>query len=168
MTVAHPVKPAELAAPVRRHPTFGNTPFCRCGRVHGEVQPLLEDAQIAFENLRLLVDRSGRVPLRLIEPHHPRPSLALSDIHGQVLGAHPTVQAKDRGQCRLPIASDAYTVGCMADLYEVKVEPEVRVWLDSLSDRDFGRVDFLVGLLAERAETLGEPYTRHLDGKSAS
>lgn len=53
----------------------------------------------------------------------------------------------------------------MADLYEVEVEPEVRSWLNSLTDRDFGRVDFLVGLLAERAETLGEPYTRHLDGK---
>ena len=53
----------------------------------------------------------------------------------------------------------------MAALYEVEVEPEVSVWLDSLSDRDFGRVDFLVGVLAERAETLGEPYTRHLDGK---
>ena len=36
---------------------------------------------------------------------------------------------------------------------------------DSLSDRDFGRVDFLVGVLAERAETLGEPYARDLDGK---
>jgi hypothetical protein len=46
----------------------------------------------------------------------------------------------------------------MADLYAVEVEPEVRVWLDSLSDRDFGRVNFLVGLLAEYAETLGEPY----------
>jgi hypothetical protein len=34
-----------------------------------------------------------------------------------------------------------------------------------LSDRDFGRVDFLVGLLAEQADTLGEPYTRHLGGK---
>jgi hypothetical protein len=53
----------------------------------------------------------------------------------------------------------------MAGLYEVEVEPEVSVCLDSLSDRDFGRVDFLVGVLAERAETLGEPYTRHLDGK---
>jgi len=53
----------------------------------------------------------------------------------------------------------------MAGLYEVEVEPEVRSWLDSLSDRDFGRIDFLVGLLAERAETLAEPYTRHLDGK---
>jgi hypothetical protein len=26
-------------------------------------------------------------------------------------------------------------------------------------------VDFLVGLLAERAEELGEPYSRHLGGK---
>jgi len=31
--------------------------------------------------------------------------------------------------------------------------------------RDFGRVDFLVGLLAEHAEDLGEPYSRHLSGK---
>ena len=50
-------------------------------------------------------------------------------------------------------------------LYEVEIEPEVRSWLASLSDRDFGRVDFLVGLLAEHAEDLGEPYTRHLGGK---
>ncbi len=53
----------------------------------------------------------------------------------------------------------------MAALCDVEVEPEVRVWLDSLSDRAFGRVDFLVALLAERAETFGELYTRHLDGK---
>jgi hypothetical protein len=53
----------------------------------------------------------------------------------------------------------------MAVLYTVEVEPEVRSWLEHLSDRDFGRVDFLVGLLAERAADLGEPYTRHLGGK---
>jgi hypothetical protein len=41
----------------------------------------------------------------------------------------------------------------------------VRSWLAQLSDHDFGRVDFLVGLLAEHAEDLGEPYTRHLGGK---
>jgi hypothetical protein len=39
----------------------------------------------------------------------------------------------------------------MAGLYKVEVEPEVRVWLDNLSDRDFGRIDFLVRLLAERS-----------------
>jgi hypothetical protein len=43
--------------------------------------------------------------------------------------------------------------------------PKVRSWLAQLSDRDFGRVDFLVGLLAGHAEDLGEPYTRHLAGK---
>jgi hypothetical protein len=53
----------------------------------------------------------------------------------------------------------------MTDLFYVELEPEVRAWLESLSDRDFGRVDFLVGLLAGHADTLGEPYTRHLDGK---
>jgi ribosome-binding protein aMBF1 (putative translation factor) len=53
----------------------------------------------------------------------------------------------------------------MSGLYAVEVEPEVRAWLTGLSDRDFGRVDFLVGLLAEQAETLSEPYTRHLGGK---
>ena len=53
----------------------------------------------------------------------------------------------------------------MAGLYAVEIEAEVRSWLAALSDRDFGRVDFLVGLLAGRAEELGEPYTRHLGGK---
>jgi hypothetical protein len=53
----------------------------------------------------------------------------------------------------------------MAGLYRIEIEPEVRTWLEGLSDRDFGRADFLVGLLAERAENLGEPYTRHLGGK---
>jgi len=53
----------------------------------------------------------------------------------------------------------------MGGLYEIEIEPEVRSWLAQLSDRDFGRVDFLVGLLAEHAGDLGEPYTRHLGGK---
>lgn len=53
----------------------------------------------------------------------------------------------------------------MAGLYGVEVEPEVRSWLQELTDRDFGRVDFLVGMLAEHAEDLSEPYTRHLGGK---
>ncbi len=53
----------------------------------------------------------------------------------------------------------------MANLHDVEIAPEVKGWLEGLGDRDFGRVDFLVGLLAERAEDLGEPYTRHLGGK---
>ena len=66
----------------------------------------------------------------------------------------------------LAIAANTYSIRCMGTrLYEVEIEPEVRSWLASLSDRDFGRVDFLVGLLAEHVEDLGEPYTRHLGGK---
>ena len=53
----------------------------------------------------------------------------------------------------------------MSGLYAVEAEPEVRSWLAGLSDRDFGRAGFLAGLLAEQAETLGEPYARHLGGK---
>ncbi|MEO7126030.1 MAG: hypothetical protein ABI382_05340 [Nakamurella sp.] len=53
----------------------------------------------------------------------------------------------------------------MPGLYVVEIEPEVRTWLEGLSDRDLGRVDFLVGLLAQEAESLGEPYSRHLGGK---
>ena len=41
---------------------------------------------------------------------------------------------------------------CVSGLCAVKAEPEVRSWLAGLSDRDFGRVDFLAGLLAEQAE----------------
>ena len=53
----------------------------------------------------------------------------------------------------------------MSGLYEVGIEPEVRSWLAGLSARDFGRADFLVGLLAEHAGDLGEPNTRHLGRK---
>jgi len=35
----------------------------------------------------------------------------------------------------------------MTGLYGVEIEPEVRSWLAGLSRRDFGRADFLVGLL---------------------
>jgi phage-related protein len=53
----------------------------------------------------------------------------------------------------------------MVGLYPVEVEPEVRSWLEKLTDRDFGRADFLVGLLAEHAEDHSQPYARHLGGK---
>lgn len=65
----------------------------------------------------------------------------------------------------LNIAIALYSIECMSRLYAVEIEPEVRSWLEGLSDRDLGRVDFMVGLLAEHAESLGEPYARHLSGK---
>lgn len=44
----------------------------------------------------------------------------------------------------------------------IEVEPEVRAWLESLPAKHFLKVDEYVGLLAERAASLGEPYARHL------
>jgi hypothetical protein len=35
-------------------------------------------------------------------------------------------------------------------LYRFELEPEVRDWLDSLSDSDFKRVDEVAGMLAEK------------------
>jgi hypothetical protein len=90
-------------------------------------------------------------------PQEPRPS---PQLHPRRLNGFRHLTA-----LFLAIAADAYSIRCMARRYDVEIEPEVRSWLASLSDRDFGRVDFLVGLLAERAEDLGEPYTRHLGGK---
>lgn len=48
------------------------------------------------------------------------------------------------------------------ELYDIEIEPEVQEWLDSLADREYGRVEEFVGILAENAATLGEPWTRHL------
>ena len=52
----------------------------------------------------------------------------------------------------------------MARRYSIEMEPEVREWLDSLSDDDYGRAEFYADVLADNAETLGEPYSRHLGG----
>ena len=56
----------------------------------------------------------------------------------------------------------------MAGLYEVEIEPEVQSWLAQLTDRDFGRVDFLVGLLAEHAEASASPTPATWEGRSRS
>ncbi|WP_329085537.1 type II toxin-antitoxin system RelE/ParE family toxin [Streptosporangium sp. NBC_01469] len=50
-------------------------------------------------------------------------------------------------------------------LYVIEVEPEIRSWLESLSERDYVKVEALADLLSEQAETLDEPYSRHLGGK---
>jgi hypothetical protein len=49
--------------------------------------------------------------------------------------------------------------------YEVELEPEVRFWLESLPLEQYVKVEAMADLLAEQAETLGEPYARHLGGK---
>ncbi|MEU7910143.1 helix-turn-helix domain-containing protein [Microbispora bryophytorum] len=43
----------------------------------------------------------------------------------------------------------------MRELCGFEIEPEVRKWLDDLSDSDFKRVDEVAGLLAEKGTELG-------------
>jgi hypothetical protein len=50
------------------------------------------------------------------------------------------------------------------ELYGFELEPEVRDWLDNLSDSDFKRVDEVAGLLAEKGAELGGPWADHLEG----
>jgi hypothetical protein len=49
-------------------------------------------------------------------------------------------------------------------LYGCELEPEVRDWLDSLSDSDYKRVDEVCGMLAELGTELGGPWSDHLEG----
>ncbi|WP_280869954.1 type II toxin-antitoxin system RelE/ParE family toxin [Streptomyces sp. MJP52] len=50
----------------------------------------------------------------------------------------------------------------MDSLFSIELEPEVRDWLQALPAKHFLKVDEYVGLLAEYATALGEPYARHL------
>ncbi|MFI7644390.1 type II toxin-antitoxin system RelE/ParE family toxin [Nonomuraea sp. NPDC049400] len=50
----------------------------------------------------------------------------------------------------------------MDALFAIEVEPEVRDWLEALPARHFLKIDEYVGLLAEHAAALGEPYARYL------
>lgn len=52
----------------------------------------------------------------------------------------------------------------MDALFAIELEPEVRDWLEALPAKHFLKVDEYVGLLAEHAAALGEPYARHLGG----
>lgn len=47
----------------------------------------------------------------------------------------------------------------------VELEPEVRRWLEDLTNEEFARAAFYIDLLEEQGVQLGEPYTRQLRGK---
>lgn len=51
----------------------------------------------------------------------------------------------------------------MRRLHDLELEPEVRDWLDSLSDSDYKRVNELSGMLAEKVTQLGGPWSDHLE-----
>ena len=57
-------------------------------------------------------------------------------------------------------------LGGMPERYDIEIEPEVRPWLDGLPLEQYAKVEAAADLLAERAATLGEPYSRHLGGKT--
>ena len=58
--------------------------------------------------------------------------------------------------------------GRIRRLYDFELEPEVRDWLDSLSDSDFKRVDEVCGVLAAKGTELGGPWSDHLEERSGS
>src|SRR5258708_34051456 len=66
----------------------------------------------------------------------------------------------------LSAAADTVTrmSGQMRDFHQFELEPEVRDWLDSLSDSDYKRVDEVCGMLAEKGTGLGGPWSDDLDG----
>ncbi|MFG2090681.1 MULTISPECIES: type II toxin-antitoxin system RelE/ParE family toxin [unclassified Spirillospora] len=49
--------------------------------------------------------------------------------------------------------------------WRIEIEPEVRQWLELLSDRHYDKAERAADMLASQPTTLGEPYSRHLGGK---
>ena len=50
----------------------------------------------------------------------------------------------------------------MKDGWEIEIEPEVRHWLDNLSDRNYLQAEHAAERLLDAPTTLAEPYSRHL------
>jgi hypothetical protein len=50
----------------------------------------------------------------------------------------------------------------MSEGWEIEIEPEVRRWLDTLSDRDYLVAEHAAERLLDAPTTLSEPYARHL------
>jgi hypothetical protein len=61
--------------------------------------------------------------------------------------------------------SNTYTVECMREGFSIGLEPEVRSWPEGLPRHEYDRVEFYGDLLADQADSLGEPYSRHLGGE---
>jgi Phage derived protein Gp49-like (DUF891) len=52
----------------------------------------------------------------------------------------------------------------MGDRFDVELEPEVRRWLDTLPLPAYRTVEYHADRLAASPTTLGEPYSKHLQG----
>lgn len=53
----------------------------------------------------------------------------------------------------------------VSDHWRIEIEPEVRQWLELLSDTQYAKAERAADMLASQPTTLGEPYSRHLGGK---
>ncbi len=53
----------------------------------------------------------------------------------------------------------------MDEPWQIEIEPEVRQWLELLSDQHYGKAERAADMLAAQPTTLGEPYSRYLGGK---
>lgn len=74
------------------------------------------------------------------------------------------VRAAVKAKCRTGTVISRSVRGSIRELYGFDLEPEVRDWLDSLSDSDYKRADEVCGLLAEKGSELGGPWSDHLEG----
>ena len=72
-------------------------------------------------------------------------------------------QRSDHNLANIPRTVYAHPV---SGRYDIELEPEVRDWLDQLRLKDYAKVEAMADILAERADTLSEPYSRHLSGKT--
>ncbi len=159
--------------PTRRLRNLACAAGVRIGRTHPHMLrhtfvTTMLDAGVDLRDVQIAARHADpRTTMRLRPgPQQPRPA---SELHpGRLHGLGHIAGCPAGSGPRLPIASDAYTMGCMPGLYAVEVEPEVRSWLERLSDRDFGRADFLVGLLAEQAEPSASPTRVTSAGKCAN
>ncbi|MGW0827446.1 type II toxin-antitoxin system RelE/ParE family toxin [Streptomyces sp. NPDC002845] len=50
----------------------------------------------------------------------------------------------------------------MIELYTIELEPEVRLWLETLAPRHYRQAEDKAELLAASPPTLGEPHSRNL------
>jgi hypothetical protein len=92
--------------------------------------------------------------------------LALS-VRPELSGIHYTGELGPTGTSHASPLAIPSAVWHLADVAwgTVELEPEVAGWLEGLPDKQWGRVEFYIDLLAHLGTQLGEPYTRLLNGR---
>jgi hypothetical protein len=86
----------------------------------------------------------------------------MSPVNGTGTGTAARVASP--GAMSAPVSTVPGVTGTRRRLYQFELEPEVRDWLDNLSDYDYKRADEVCGMLAAKCTSLGGPWSDHLDG----